>query len=144
MTESPQVLVDTNILVDITGGDGNWVSWSSEKVAEFRDRLVINPVIYSELCVPLDSVEQVEALTSLLGLVYLELPREALFLAARAFRHYRRQGGIKTSPLPDFFIGAHAAILGIPILTRDVSRYRTYFPKVLLISPPHQRPTLHP
>ena len=136
MTESSQVLVDTNILVDITGGDGNWVSWSSEKVAEFRDRLVINPVIYSELCVPLESVEEAEALTSLLGLVYLEMPRVALFLAARAFRHYRRQGGMTTSPLPDFFIGAHAAVLGIPILTRDVSRYRTYFPKVLLISPP--------
>ena len=70
-----------------------------------------------------------------LGLVYLELPREALFLAAKAFRRYRRQGGTKTSPLPDFFIGAHALVLGIPILTRDVSRYRTYFPEVQLISP---------
>ena len=80
-------------------------------------------------------MDEAEALIAMLGLVYLELPREALFLAARAFRQYRRRGGTKTSPLPDFFIGAHALVLGIPILTRDISRYRTYFPEVRLISP---------
>jgi predicted nucleic acid-binding protein len=135
MTETPQALVDTNILVDVTNGTGEWLAWSREKVADFYGGLHINPVIYSELCVPLESSEEAEAMIVSLGLVYLELPREALFLAAKAFRRYRRQGGTKTSPLPDFFIGAHALVLGIPILTRDVSRYRTYFPEVQLISP---------
>jgi hypothetical protein len=135
MTEAPQVLVDTNILVDITNGTGKWAEWSREKVAEFYGGLHINPVIYSELCVPLESYDEAEAMVMSLGLVYLEFPREALFLAARAFRRYRRQGGTKTSPLPDFFIGAHALVLGIPILTRDVSRYITYFPELRLISP---------
>jgi len=135
MTEDRQVLVDTNILVDVTDGTGEWAAWSREMVAEFQGGVFINPIIYSELCVPLESTEEAEALIAMLGLAYLELPREALFLAARAFRQYRRQGGTKTSPLPDFFIGAHALVLGIPILTRDVSRYRTYFPEVQLISP---------
>lgn len=102
---------------------------------EFHQGLIINPVIYSELCVALESVEEAEALIAMLGLVYLEFPREALFLAARAFRQYRRRGGMKTSPLPDFFVGAHAAVLEIPLLTRDVIPYRTYFPKVKLIAP---------
>ncbi len=135
MSEARQALVDTNILVDITEGGGEWTAWSRERVVEFHGGLIINPVIYSELCVPLESVEEVEALIAMLGLVYLEFPREALFLAARAFRQYRRRGGMKTSPLPDFFVGAHAAVLGIPLLTRDVIPYQTYFPKVKLIAP---------
>lgn len=135
MTEARQVLVDTNILVDITEGGGEWTAWSRERVVEFHQGLIINPVIYSELCVALESVEEAEALIAMLGLVYLEFPREALFLAARAFRQYRRRGGMKTSPLPDFFVGAHAAVLEIPLLTRDVIPYRTYFPKVKLIAP---------
>jgi len=135
MTEVRQVLVDTNILVDVTNGTGEWAAWSREMVADFQGGIFINPNIYSELCVPLESTEEAEALIAMLGLGYLELPREALFLAAHAFRQYRRQGGNKTSPLPDFFIGAHALVLGIPILTRDVSRYRSYFPEVRLISP---------
>jgi predicted nucleic acid-binding protein len=135
MSEARQVLVDTNILVDITEGGGEWTAWSRERVVEFHAGLIINPVIYSELCVPLESLEEAEALIAMLGLVYLEFPREALFLAARAFRQYRRRGGMKTSPLPDFFVGAHAAVLEIPLLTRDVIPYRTYFPEVRLISP---------
>jgi predicted nucleic acid-binding protein len=135
MTESRQILVDTNILVDVTNGTEEWAAWSMEKMAAFHGGLFINPIIYSELCVPLESTQEAEALISILGLVYLELPREALFLAARAFHFYRRKGGTKTSPLPDFFIGAHARVLDIPILTRDASRYRTYFPEVQLILP---------
>lgn len=135
MTEPRRALVDTNILVDVTNATGEWLAWSRGKVADFYGGLYINPIIYSELCVPLESSEDAEAMMVSLGLVYLELSRESLFLAAKVFRQYRRQGGTKTTPLPDFFIGAHALVLGIPILTRDVSRYRTYFPKVQLISP---------
>lgn len=135
MTEKPQMLVDTNILIDISEGIGAWAAWSRQRMADFKGNLIINPVIYAELCVPLASLEEAEEFIRALQLVYLELPREALFLAAHAFKRYRGQGGTKTSPLPNFFIGAHAAVLGVSILTRDVRRYRAYFPGVTLISP---------
>lgn len=129
------VLVDTNVILDVTDEDSSWFGWSLDQMKRAALSLVINPLIYTELCYHAGELGEVEATIQSLGLIYKDLPREALFMTGKAFRQYRRQGGTKTSPLPDFFIGAHALVLGIPILTRDVSRYRTYFPDVRLISP---------
>lgn len=135
MTETRRILIDSNIVIDIAGVPGEWTEWSKEQIAIHAGALRISPVIYAELCSPWESVTELENLLAYLGITYLEIPKKALFLAAQAFKQYRQLGGTKTSPLPDFFIGAHAAALGIPILTRDVSRYRTYFPSIELICP---------
>jgi predicted nucleic acid-binding protein len=131
------VLVDSNVLFDILTEDRRWQPWSSAALerAANDSRLVINPIIYGELCVGFDSIE--EADEALLASVFERepLPYEAAFLAAKAFATYRRRAGAKTSPLPDFYIGAHAAVRGYRVLTRDVARYRTYFPKLILIAP---------
>ncbi|WP_035612855.1 type II toxin-antitoxin system VapC family toxin [Haloferula sp. BvORR071] len=129
------VLVDTNVILDITGADPVWLGWSSGQLAGLVHRLAINPLIYTELCHSAGKIEDVEAILASLGLIYLELPREALFLASQAFRNYRRNGGTKSAPLADFFIGAHAQAEGFTLLTRDVDRYRSYFPSVPLIHP---------
>ncbi len=131
------LLVDTNILVDVFEDDPDWVQWS---VARLREQasirtLAINPVIYSELAFTFSTIEKLDAVIAGLRLVYKEIPRPALFLAGKAFAQYKRRGGAKLNVLSDFFIGAHAAILGCPLLTRDSSRYRTYFPTVDLITP---------
>jgi predicted nucleic acid-binding protein len=133
MTEV-SALVDSNIIIDIIGEDAAWFQWSA-KALDACKSACINPIVYAELCYLKRSSSEVEDLIKRLELGYLELPKEALFLAAQAFRIYRQRGGNKSAPLPDFFIGAHAAALGIPIITRDVTRYRTYFPSVPLISP---------
>ena len=99
------------------------------------DRMIVNPMIYAELCCEAGSSSDVDKILLTLGIGYEESPREALFLASQAFKTYRQRGGSKTAPLEDFFIGAHAAVLGMPILTRDVVRYRTYFPTVELVCP---------
>ena len=104
-------------------------------MSQMVGRTAINSLIYSELSYEAGEIEEVERILVTLGLIYQEMPREALFLASKAYQTYRLRGGIKTAPLADFFIGAHAAVLGIPILTRDVSRYQTYFPNVELIAP---------
>ena len=135
MNEVTLVLVDSNVVIDITSRDPDWEAWSAQQLATFAGRLMINPVIYAELCFPLPSAEDADQLIAYLGLKYREFSRESLFLAAQAYKIYRQRGGIKTAPLPDFFIGAHAAALGIPIITRDITRYQTYFPSVTLISP---------
>lgn len=135
MTESPFVIVDTNVLLDVTGQDENWADWSQAKMNQYATRLLINPMIYTELCHEAGDWQDVDAILLMLGLRYEELPRQALFLAAQAFRLYRQRGGTKSAPLADFFIGAHAAAMEIPIITRDTARYRTYFPSVTLISP---------
>ena len=132
---SDAVLVDTNVILDVTNADPSWVEWSRKQMELAALRLLINPMIYAELCYHAGEIREVEMMVTTLGLNYGELPREALFLAAAAFRHYRKQGGQKSSPLADFFIGAHAAALGIPILTRDTARYKSYFPTVELITP---------
>jgi predicted nucleic acid-binding protein len=129
------VLVDTNVILDVADEDSSWFGWSHEQMKRAALSLVINPLIYTELCYHAGELREVEATVQSLGLIYQDLPREALFMTARAFRQYHQKGGTKTAPLPDFFIGAHALVLGIPILTRDVNRYSTYFPEVLLISP---------
>ena len=132
------LLADSNVLLDIFGGDPSWGSWSKQAL---RDALAIgavgiNPVIYAEISVRFGDHASLDAGLNELTLERLQLPYEAAFLAGRAFRRYRRAGGVRSSPLPDFFIGAHAEVAEITVLTRDVSRFRTYFPSVHLISPP--------
>lgn len=130
-------LVDTNVLLDVLTQDPRWFGWSSQSLTEAfdRGRVVINPVIYSEVSVGFDAIEELDdALPS----EYVErepLPWEAGFLAGKAFVSYRRRGGTKTSPLPDFYIGAHAAVRGHRLLTRDPARFRTYFPRLEVIAP---------
>ena len=129
------VLVDTNVLSDVIHQDPVWSAWSSEQLIQHAGDLVVNPIIFAELCCRATSAAEVAQIIRTLSLDYEELSQEALFLAAKAFMTYRRQGGGKTSPLPDFFIGAHAEAAGYTLLTRDKGRYQTYFPTVTLISP---------
>jgi len=131
------LLVDTNVLVDVLENDPDWADWSIGQLrAQSKvHRLAINPIIYSELSLTFLTVEALDKTIEELGLVLIELPRPALFLAGKAFVRYRRQGGTKSNVLGDFFIGAHAAVTGHPILTRDTRRYAAYFPSVTLIAP---------
>ena len=133
----PRLLVDTNVLVDVLEDDPEWSDWSIRQLraqAQIHE-LAINPVIYAELSLTFSTVEALDETIADLGLAFLELPRPALFLAGKAFARYRRQGGAKHNVLADFFIGAHAAVSGARLLTRDVGRYQTYFPSVELITP---------
>ncbi|ARN82118.1 type II toxin-antitoxin system VapC family toxin [Methylocystis bryophila] len=132
------IFVDTNILIDIATGDLAWFEWSIGALEAARREgapLIINAVIYAEFSLGFASESDCDAEIARLGLVILDVPKAAAFRAGVAFRAYRRSGGLKTSPLPDFFIGAHASVLGAPILTRDVARYRTYFPEVKIVGP---------
>jgi predicted nucleic acid-binding protein len=133
------ILVDTNVLLDVVLDDASWADWSQRQLdaASLRGAICINPVIYAELSMAFARIEELEAVVEEGGLEVQQIPREALFLAGKAFLHYRRRSraSVKRSVLPDFFIGAHAAVRGLPILTRDIGRYRTYFPTVELISP---------
>lgn len=135
MNEPDLVLVDTNVLLDVIEHDDLWAEWSQDKMHHHVGRMVVNPIIYAELCYESGDTDDVDAILLTLGLGYMELSRQSLYLAAQAFKLYRQRGGNKTTPLPDFFIGAQAAALGVPIITRDVNRYRTYFPSVTLICP---------
>lgn len=131
------MLVDTNVVVDVWQDDPTWADWS---LAQLRAQsqvheLAINPIIYAELSLSFESMESLDARIDDLSLMLEDLPRAALFLAGHAFRRYRRAGGGKSGVLPDFFIGAHAAVLGCAILTRDAARYRSYFPTVQLLAP---------
>jgi predicted nucleic acid-binding protein len=131
------LLVDTNVLLDVVQDDPRWADWS---IAQLRaqsqvHRLAINDVIYAELSLSFGSVQALDAVVSRLRLDVAPLPRPSLFLACKAFLQYRRRGGTKTQVLPDFFIGAQAAVSGWPLLTRDAIRYRSYFPTVELITP---------
>lgn len=131
------LLVDTNVLLDVLEDDPKWGDWSVQQLraqAQVHE-LFINPVIYSELSLAFDSVEATDDALDGMGLTVQELPRPALFLAGRAFIKYRREGGVRTNVLADFFIGAHAAVLSCGILTRDGRRYRNYFPRVALVVP---------
>jgi predicted nucleic acid-binding protein len=132
------VLVDTNVLLDVLEEDAEWAIWSQAKLeaASATDTLAINPIIYSELSIAFARIEELEAVIAEASLTVEPIPREALYLAGKVFLNYRRARGKKTSVLPDFYIGAHAAVMQWPILTRDVGRrYRTHFPTVLLIAP---------
>ena len=131
------LLVDTNVLADVLADDPEWADWSIRRLraqAQVHE-LAINPVIYAELSLAFVTVEELDRVVRDLALSVLQLPPPALFLAGKAFAKYRRAGGRKRNVLADFFIGAHAAVLGCGILTRDARRYRSYFPTVLLITP---------
>lgn len=131
------LLVDTNVLVDVLEDDPQWADWSIRQLrAQSKIHpLAINPIIYAELSLTFSTVEALDETVEALGLVVKELPRPALFLAGKAYTRYRRQGGHKNNVLADFFIGAQAAVLGWPLLTRDARRYQAYFPSVALITP---------
>jgi predicted nucleic acid-binding protein len=133
------ILVDTNVLLDVVLDDPTWADWSQRQLerASLQGGLVINPVIYTELSMAFARIEELEAVLADGGFELHEDPREALFLAGKAFLEYRRRSRaeVKRSVLPDFLIGAHAAVRGMPILTRDVGRYATYFPTVTLLHP---------
>lgn len=131
------VLVDSNVLLDVLTEDTQWFEWSAAtltRVAE-REPLAINPVIYAEVSVGFDRIEDMEAALPAQRFHRLALPWEAAFLAGKCFIAYRRRGGARRSPLPDFYIGAHASIAGLRLLTRDAARYRTYFPTLRVLAP---------
>jgi predicted nucleic acid-binding protein len=131
------VLVDTNVLLDIATEDPVWFHWSASRLSQAanRDGLAINPIVYAELSVHYDTLEALEAALSGHPFARLALPWDAAFVAGKAYRRYRSRGGAKRSPLPDFYIGAHAAVAGLALLTRDEKRYREYFPRLRLIAP---------
>jgi hypothetical protein len=131
------VLVDTNVLIDYLNEDSEWFDWSASMLSAAADqaRVAINPIIYAEVSVAYSRVEDVEEALPEHYFHRLHLPREAAFLAGQVFKDYRKRGGKRTGTLPDFFIGAHAAVSGMTLLTRDARRYRQYFPKLSIISP---------
>lgn len=131
------VLVDSNIILDVFLDDPNWAEWSESKLETFSSitKLFINSIVYSEVSIGFERIEELESALLRSGFQILAIPKEALFLAGKAFLKYRKNRGIKRSPLPDFYIGAQAAIFEMELITRDASRYRTYFPTVKLISP---------
>ena len=131
------VLVDSNVLLDVLTESPRWWSWSSAALREAGDetRLVLNPVIYAEVSVRFSKMEELDTILNETGFIREDIPYEAAFLAGKAFLAYRRRGGVRRWPLPDFFIGAHAAIAGYRLLTRDAARYRTYFPTLELVTP---------
>ena len=133
------VLVDSNVLLDLITQDPVWFDWSAQMLADAADRckLVINPIIYAEVSVRFTRIEDLDAALRITMLVREPLPFDAGFLAGKAHLAYRQRCGGKTTPLPDFFIGAHAAVAGYRLLTRDAARYRTYFPRLQLIAPDH-------
>ena len=131
------LLVDTNVILDVVENDQQWAAWSQAQLeaASLKFTLLINPIIYAELSIAYQRIEELEAMLKSAGLRIDPIPREALFLAGRVFLKYRQHKGTKSGVLPDFFVGAHAAVADIPLLTRDVGRYRTYFPALKLITP---------
>lgn len=137
MSEVPATLVDSNVLLDVITEDPEWLDWSAAALARAADTspLVINPIVYAEVAARFERIEDLE---DALPRDYYErrpLPWEAAFLAGQCFVKYRRRGGSRRSPLPDFYIGAHATVDGLTLLTRDARRYRTYFPALRIIAP---------
>ena len=130
-------LVDSNVLFDVLQEDEEWLDWSASMLAQAAERgaLAINPIIYAEVCAGYDTIEELDRVMPLEFYRREPLPWTAGFLASRAFLSYRRRGGARRSPLPDFYIGAHAAVAGHTLLTRDPKRYRRYFPKLRIIAP---------
>lgn len=130
-------LVDSNILIDIFSDDPVWYDWSSARLEEasLAGPIVINDIVYAETSIRYREIARFEAALNRAGIVVLPIPRPALFAAGKAFAKYREAGGVRNSVLPDFFIGAHAEVERLPLLTRDARRYRSYFPNVTLIAP---------
>ena len=133
----PATLVDSNVILDILTEDPDWLDWSASALARQADAgsLVVNPVIYAEVAARFERIENLEEALPVEYYRRDPLPWEAAFLAGRCFVRYRRAGGQRRSPLPDFYIGAHALVAGLTLLTRDARRYRTYFPKLRVIAP---------
>ena len=136
-SDSRVTLVDANVILDVVTTDQRWAEWSSRALAAAADhgRLVINPVIYAEVSIRFTRIEHLDAAIPADSFAREPIPWPAAFLAAKCFLEYRRRGGTRSSPLPDFFIGAHAAVSSMRLLTRDSTRYRSYFPKQGLIAP---------
>lgn len=136
-TTETATLVDSNVLLDVVRADPTWSAWSEHALARAADEgaVVINPIVYAEVAASYDTVEELEAALDAAVLVRAELPWTAAFLAGRCHVEYRRRGGARSRTLPDFLIGAHAAVLGLRLLTRDAIRYRTYFPTLEVIAP---------
>jgi predicted nucleic acid-binding protein len=130
-------LIDSNVLIDIFADDPRWFNWSATRLREaaLSGPLLINDVVYAESSIRYRSIERFDAALARIGITVLSMPRTALFLAGKAFVQYRGAGGLRTGVLPDFFIGAHAEVERLPLLTRDARRYRRYFPAVVLIVP---------
>jgi predicted nucleic acid-binding protein len=130
-------LIDTNILLDLVTNDAKWADWSIRQLdaASLKGPLAINDVVYTEMSVRFAAIETLEAVLDDAGISVATMPRAALFLAGKAFQRYRASGGKRTGVLPDFFIGAHAAVTRSTLLTRDAQRYRSYFPTIDLVTP---------
>lgn len=131
------VLIDSNVVLDVFGDDPDWADWSIDQISRLAEQapLYINPMVYCEISIGFERFEAVEHAIGEVGLVMREIPKEALFLAGKVFLEYRRRGGVRSSPPPEFFVGAHAAVERLPLLTRDTRRVSHYFPGVELISP---------
>ncbi len=131
------ILVDTCVLIDIAEGDARWADWSARQLALWGERgaVVISPMVFTEWSAMFAHVDEVDSAVTQFGLTWQELPRPALFLAAQAHKLYRRRGGTRAMVLPDFLIGAHAAVLRAPLLTRDPRRFTTYFSELQIVCP---------
>lgn len=131
------ILVDSNVLLDVFTEDSAWAAWSTRQLSECADAdsLAINPIIFAEVSIRFDRIEDLDEALPESHFRRLPLPWEAGFLAGKCFLRYRRRGGSRRSPLPDFYVGAHAAVSQLRLLTRDPARYREYFPTVALIAP---------
>jgi predicted nucleic acid-binding protein len=131
------ILVDTNVLIDVVENDPHWADWSQRQLeaAAASDELAINAVVYAELSVGYQRIHDLDGMIAQARIKLIPIPRAALFLAGKAFQRYRHAGGTKTGVLPDFFIGAHAVITEAALITRDIRRYRAYFPGISLIAP---------
>jgi predicted nucleic acid-binding protein len=134
-------LADSSVLLDVFTADRAWADWSIDRLerASADGTVFIDPVVYSEISIRFSRIEELEAVIREGGLVWSEVPREALFLAGKAYLSYRRSGGKRTAPLPDFFIGAHAAVSDLVLITRDPERVRRHFPRVRLSCPDNRR-----
>ena len=130
-------LVDSHVLIDVATGGSDWADWSAAMIARVAEqgRVVINPIIYAEVALAFERIENLDEALPVEYFAREDLPWEAAFLAAQTFLEYRRAGGARRAPLPDFYIGAHAAVAGYQLLTRDARRYRTFFPRLHIIAP---------
>ena len=131
------LLVDSNVILDIFLDDPNWADWSESALVEYSSDtdLYINSIVYSEVSIGFEKIEELESALNKSGFQMLEIPKEGLFLAGKAYLQYKKRRGVKRTPLPDFYIGAQAAVLNLDLITRYVSRFQSYFPTVKLITP---------
>ena len=131
------ILVDSNVLLDLFLDDPKWADWSERTLTAYSKthELCINPIVYSEVSIGFERIEELEEALNRAGFTMLEIPREALFLAGKVFLKYRKAKGAKANPLPDFYIGAQAAVMQLPLITRDQGKFKSYFPTLTVISP---------